>query len=83
MALCRRSFIKLTPFTCIRSRGGSAMKRLCIYVYGCATLTAMATADAGGPSKKLEPPPRSLKSPVWKYFGFAVSYGDNVRIVNK
>ena len=32
---------------------------------------------------ELEPPPLSLKSPMWKYFGFPVSYVDNVRVVNK
>ena len=30
----------------------------------------MAAADAGDPSTGLEPPPLSLKLPVWKYFGF-------------
>ena len=45
---------------------------------GYVTLTTMATADAGDPSTELEPPPLSLKSQVWKYFGFPVSYVDNV-----
>ena len=49
---------------------------------GDATLTTMATADAGDPSTELQPPPLSLKSPVWKYFGFSVSYLDNVRVVD-
>lgn len=43
----------------------------------------MATADAGDPSTELESPPLSLKSLVWKYFGFPVSYVDNVRVVDK
>ena len=30
MALCRMSFIKLTPFTCIRSRGGSASSNMAV-----------------------------------------------------
>ena len=50
---------------------------------GYATLTTMATADAGDLSTELEPPPLSLKSPLWKYFGFPVSYVDNVGVVNK
>ncbi|KAI2660455.1 Nuclear receptor subfamily 1 group I member 2 [Labeo rohita] len=33
--------------------------------------------------QNLNPPPLSLKSPVWKYFGFPVSYVDNVRVVDK
>ena len=33
--------------------------------------------------RQLEPPPLSLKSSVWKYFGFPVSYVDNVHIVDK
>ena len=47
---------------------------------GYATITTMATGD---PSTELEPPPLSLKSPVWKYFGFPVSYVDNVHVVDK
>ena len=49
---------------------------------GYATLTTMAAADAdaGCPSTELEPPPLSLKSPVWKYLGFPGSYVDNVRV---
>ena len=43
----------------------------------------MATADAGDTSTELEPPPLSLKSPVWQYFGFPVSYDDNVRVRQK
>ena len=41
------------------------------------------TADAGDPSTELEPAPLSLKSPVWKYFGFPVSYVDNIYVVDK
>ena len=43
----------------------------------------MATADAGDPSTELEPPPLSLKSQVWKYFGFPVSYVDKKATVCK
>ena len=41
-----------------------------------AALTTMATADAGDPWTELEPPPLSLKSQVWKYFGCPVRYVD-------
>ena len=44
---------------------------------------SMVTADAGDPSTELEPPPLSPKSPLWKYFGFPVSYVDNVRVVDR
>ena len=50
---------------------------------GYTTLTTVATADAGDPLTELEPPPLSLKSPVWKYFGFPVSYVDNIHVVDK
>jgi hypothetical protein len=43
----------------------------------------MATADIEDPSTELEHPPASLKSPVWRYFGFAARYVDNVRVVDK
>ena len=36
----------------------------------------MTTADAGDPSTELEPPPP-------KYFGFPMSYVDNVCVVDK
>ena len=47
---------------------------------GYITLTTMATGD---PSTELEPPPLSLKSQVWKYFGFPVSYVDKKATVCK
>ena len=40
---------------------------------GYATLSTIATADAGDPSTECEPPPLSLKLLVWKYFGYPVS----------
>ena len=43
----------------------------------------MTTADAGETKTELEPPPLSLKSQVWKNFGFPVSYVDNVCVVDK
>ena len=47
-----------------------------------ATLTTMAAA-AGDPATELEPAPLSLKSLVWKYFGFPVSYADKKDTVCK
>ena len=47
------------------------------------TRTTMTTADAGDPQTELEPPPLSLKSPVWKNFGFRVRYVDNICVVDK
>ena len=43
----------------------------------------MATADTGDAAPELEAAPASLKSPVWKYFAFPVSYVDDVRVVDK
>lgn len=43
----------------------------------------MASADKGDAAPELEAAPASLKSPVWKYFAFPVSYVDNVCVVDK
>lgn len=43
----------------------------------------MASAEKGDAAPELEAAPASLKSPVWRYFAFPVSYVNNVRVVDK
>ena len=50
---------------------------------GYATFRSMATADEGELSTELEPNALSLKMQMWKYFGFPMSYVDNVCVFYK